>query len=149
VILKIDGAGTVTTLAGMDGAAGNINGAGMTGRFNYPQGMVVLPDGDLVVADRQNAAIRVLHPDALPELVYLAADQAFVTSSDQVVLRWQSRDGVSAKLSGVGEVPLSGSTSVVVTGPTMFTLEISNAAGSVRGEVRVLTEESRRRPVQP
>ena len=46
------GAGSVTTVAGMPGSAGLVDGVGEDARFNYPYGIAISPDGEtLFVAD--------------------------------------------------------------------------------------------------
>ena len=51
--------GEVRTLVG-NGEAGFADGVGEAARFNNPQGLGVLPNGDLVVADQGNHAIRLV-----------------------------------------------------------------------------------------
>ena len=51
----------VTTLAG-DGTADFLNGTGTGARFNYPRGVAVLPNGNIVVADANNHRIRQITP---------------------------------------------------------------------------------------
>lgn len=50
--------GTVTTIAGSAGNSGTADGTGSAARFSGPSGIVLGPDGDLYVADRDNASIR-------------------------------------------------------------------------------------------
>ena len=61
-IRKITPAGAVTTLAGLPGIAGLIDGAGSAAWFNQPQGVVLDAAGNLYVADTGNAAIRRVTP---------------------------------------------------------------------------------------
>ncbi|HRI80142.1 MAG TPA: NHL repeat-containing protein [Cyclobacteriaceae bacterium] len=55
-IRKVTSAGSVTTLAG--GTAGNVDGTGANASFNFPQGLVVDPGGNVYVADTENFRIR-------------------------------------------------------------------------------------------
>jgi MprA protease rhombosortase-interaction domain-containing protein len=48
----------VTTVAGIGGLAGLLDGAGTHALFNQPKGLVLDGSGGLVVADSGNAAIR-------------------------------------------------------------------------------------------
>ena len=57
-IRKISTNGTVTTLAGTMGAAGNTNAAGSSARFRSPQGIAVDGNGTVYVADTGNQVIR-------------------------------------------------------------------------------------------
>jgi sugar lactone lactonase YvrE len=59
-IRKVAPDGTVTTVAG--GTAGLANGSADQARFNFPQGLAVDKDGDLIVADTLNHAIRLVFP---------------------------------------------------------------------------------------
>jgi sugar lactone lactonase YvrE len=65
-IRKITLAGTVTTLAGSPGIAGNIDGTGSAARFNQPFGVTV-SGNDVFVADYSNHVIRKGYP-ALPDV---------------------------------------------------------------------------------
>ena len=65
-IRRIAPDGTVSTLAGMAGTAGfaNSSGAGSRGAlFDHPAGVAVAASGDVIVADRDNHAIRRILPD--------------------------------------------------------------------------------------
>ena len=61
-IRKITPAGLVSTLAGASGISGSSNGAGITARFNYPEGLAVDSTGNIYVADSQNYTIRAITP---------------------------------------------------------------------------------------
>jgi sugar lactone lactonase YvrE len=50
--------GLETVLAGMPDASGHANGTGTAARFAQPYDLVLLPDGDLAVADQDNHRIR-------------------------------------------------------------------------------------------
>jgi len=57
-IRKITPAGQVSTLAGSTGLKGSADGQGSTARFNAPAAVAVDADGNVYVADDQNATIR-------------------------------------------------------------------------------------------
>jgi sugar lactone lactonase YvrE len=57
-IRRISPGGDVTTLAGVAGIRGSVDGTGPSARFNSPAGVAVDTDGNLVVADTQNHVIR-------------------------------------------------------------------------------------------
>src|SRR5581483_9068892 len=50
-IRKITPAGVVTTIAGLAGNPGNVDGVGADARFDQPQGLAVGPDGAIYVAE--------------------------------------------------------------------------------------------------
>jgi serine/threonine protein kinase, bacterial len=66
LIRLVTPAGVVTTLAGGGSAGGtapgSANGTGTNATFFYPQGVAVLPNGTIVVADSQNNLIRLVTP---------------------------------------------------------------------------------------
>jgi DNA-binding beta-propeller fold protein YncE len=63
-IRKITPEGQVSTLAG-SGEAGEENGEGTIAEFNWPSGVAVDEDGNVIVADTENHSIRVITPQGL------------------------------------------------------------------------------------
>ncbi len=61
-VRKISPAGTVTTLAGLAGVAGSVDGIGAAARFTFPSALAVSSDGSVYVADTDNHAIRKISP---------------------------------------------------------------------------------------
>jgi Immunoglobulin domain/Fibronectin type III domain/NHL repeat len=57
-VRKISSSGTVTTLAGVAGLKGNVDGSGAIARFNQPQGIALDNLGNIYVADTGNGTIR-------------------------------------------------------------------------------------------
>ncbi len=57
-IRKITSAGVVSTVAGLAGQSGSVDGVGATARFNAPEGIAVDSSGNLYVADTGNHTIR-------------------------------------------------------------------------------------------
>ena len=84
-IRKVTPAGEVSTLAGLAGSAGSVDGAGKVARFNFPSAVVVAADGTLYVADILNNAIRKVSPAGT--VTTLAGKLTYVTGG---------RDGTEA-----------------------------------------------------
>ena len=63
VIRKVTPEGVVTTLAGMPGISGSIDGTGSAARFGYLDAIAVDSAGNIYVADVDNANIRKVTPD--------------------------------------------------------------------------------------
>jgi hypothetical protein len=61
-VRKITPAGAVSTLAGLAGSAGSVDGAGSAARFAAPQGIALDAAGNLYVADSSNFTIRKITP---------------------------------------------------------------------------------------
>ncbi len=57
-IRKITPAGVVTTLAGLAGVQGSLDGTGSSARFNNPGGLAMGSSGDLYLADTGNSIVR-------------------------------------------------------------------------------------------
>jgi len=62
VIRKISATGVVSTLAGSAGQTGATDGAASSARFNFPSGVAVDGDGNVIVADLNNSSIRKITP---------------------------------------------------------------------------------------
>jgi sugar lactone lactonase YvrE len=62
VIRYITSTAVVSTVAGLIGSPGNLNGTGSDARFNHPENLALLPSGQLLIADALNHAVRVGTP---------------------------------------------------------------------------------------
>lgn len=61
-VRKITAAGVVTTLAGLAGRSGSVDGNASAARFNSPRGLVSDPFGNIYVADSLNFTVRKITP---------------------------------------------------------------------------------------
>ncbi|MEO6996241.1 MAG: immunoglobulin domain-containing protein, partial [Lacunisphaera sp.] len=61
-VRKISPAGNVTTLAGLAGSSGSVDGTGSAARFLSPQGIAVDALGNVFVADTGNHLVRMITP---------------------------------------------------------------------------------------
>lgn len=61
-IRKVTPAGVVTTLAGLAGHSGSVDGTGIAARFNEPLGVAVDSAGNLYVTDSRNGTVRKVTP---------------------------------------------------------------------------------------
>lgn len=64
-IRRISPSGVVTTVAGHAGSSGFIDGTGDAARFNVPTGVAIDVNGDLIVTDNSNSAIRRVTPSGV------------------------------------------------------------------------------------
>ncbi len=62
-IRRITPSGAVSTIAGLAGNPGNVDGVGADARFDQPQGIAVGPDGAIYVAEPENRRIRKILPN--------------------------------------------------------------------------------------
>lgn len=76
VIRKITPAGTVTTIAGLAGIAGLLDGGGSDAFFNQPQALGIDAGGNLYVADTGNAALRKINSTGTVTTLTLSAAPA-------------------------------------------------------------------------
>ena len=61
-VVRIPPGGTASTLAGIEGKFGLVDGLGASARFSTVSGLVVDPSGTVLVADYQNSVIRSVTP---------------------------------------------------------------------------------------
>ncbi len=61
-IRRVTPTGAVTTIAGLSGTSGAVDGTGSAARFNSPQGLVIDAAENLYIADRSNHVIRKISP---------------------------------------------------------------------------------------
>ena len=75
-VRRVTPAGEVTTVAGA-GKAGYADGPAATARFDNPTGVAPLPNGAVVVADRNNNRLRLVTPDGAVATLAGAGEAGF------------------------------------------------------------------------
>jgi hypothetical protein len=86
-IREITPAGVVTTLAGMAGQVGSVDGEGGAARFNDPEGIAVDGMGNVYVADTFNNTIRKgLAASSSPGLATSISTRAFAGTGDNILI---------------------------------------------------------------
>jgi DNA-binding beta-propeller fold protein YncE len=116
IIRKITPDGTVSTLAGLAGQFGNVDGGGADARFSLPKGIAVDAAGNVYVADTNNNAIRKITSAgqvstlakfgdfyALPEGIAVdAANNLYVAGTADNIIFKVTPDGQVMRLAGSG-----------------------------------------------
>lgn len=120
-IRKITSAGTVSTVAGLAGNSGSVDGNGNAARFNSPQGIAVDGAGNLYVGDAGNRTIRKISPAG--DVTTLAGLAGTSGSADG--------NGTSARFSFPGSVTVDGFGNVYVADRNNHTIRKITPAGDV------------------
>jgi sugar lactone lactonase YvrE len=99
-IRKLTPLGVVTTLAGLAGQPGSIDGTGTTARFNCPAGVAVDTNGNVYVAEYGNHTIRKVTPAG--EVTTLAGWAGYPGSTDGTgsAARFNNPYGLAVDLAG-------------------------------------------------
>ena len=101
VVREIDTNGTVTTIAGLRGNSGNIDGVGSNARFGSPDAISLRCDGTLIVGDAGYGTVRQLIPEGTNWLAATLSSGVFVqpraVATDCSGLIYVSDAGLSAK----------------------------------------------------
>jgi sugar lactone lactonase YvrE len=128
VIRRVDGAGIVTTIAGLPGTCGVVDGVGAAARLCYPNGLAIDSRGRLVVAEDWTHTIRRIDPDGTVTtiggkgqgpglrngwvssfsgpvaLAFDADDNLFIADRDNAAIRRMSPNGYTTTVMGGFEV---------------------------------------------
>ncbi len=99
-IRKITPAGLVTTLAGLVDNSGSADGTGTAARFNQPVGLTLDAAGNVYVADRQNATIRMVTPAGAVTTVAGLAGNIGTADGTGSAARFFAPEGVAVDAAG-------------------------------------------------
>jgi sugar lactone lactonase YvrE len=121
LIRKMSASGVVTTIAGLAGARGAVDGTGTASRFNAPGGIAVDTLGNIYVADTLNHTIRMVSP--LGAVTTLAGTAGSSGSSDGI--------GAAARFSQPSGVAVDALGNVYVADTGNNTIRRVSSAGNV------------------
>jgi sugar lactone lactonase YvrE len=99
-IRKITSAGVVTTLAGLAGQRGSVDGAGSAARFEYPAGIAVGADGVIYVSDSENNIIRKVTPAGVVTTIAGLAGEQGSADGTGTAARFSYPQGIAVDGSG-------------------------------------------------
>ncbi len=128
-IRKISPQGLVTTLAGVAGQSGSVDGPGPAARFNNPSGLGIDEAGNLFVADTNNHTIRKVTPDGVVSTLAGSAGQGGSSDGPGSLGRFQSPLGVSAGPDGSIYVADTGNHTIRKVTPSGLVSTIAGSAG--------------------
>jgi sugar lactone lactonase YvrE len=126
-IRKISTNGVVSTLAGLGGTNGAVNGTGLAARFDTPTGLALDANGNLFVADTGNHAIRKVTPTGqVTTFAGFAGENGF-SNAVGTAARFNSPLGVAVGTNGLLYVADSGNHVIRAITP-------AGAVGTLAGE---------------
>jgi sugar lactone lactonase YvrE len=120
-IRMITPAGIVSTVAGLAGSSGSVDGTGTAARFNYPTGIAVDGSGNLYVADTNNHSIRKITPAGA--VTTFAGQPGIPGSADD--------NGGAARFNAPSDVTVDGASNVYVADTGNNTIREITSAGVV------------------
>ncbi|HKR65875.1 MAG TPA: hypothetical protein VJZ00_19245 [Thermoanaerobaculia bacterium] len=144
-IRRVTPAGVVTTIAGLHGIAGNVNGTSTAARFAFPDGLAFTPSGQLLIADVYNHAIRI-GTFVAPAIDAFTVAPSPIKPGQSTILSWSVRDATTVTIDqGIGAVPANGSRLVTPSVTTTYVLTATGPGGTTTSRVTVFVGDSRRR----
>ncbi|HEY4300861.1 MAG TPA: FG-GAP-like repeat-containing protein [Candidatus Didemnitutus sp.] len=135
-IRKITSAGVVSTIAGLAGSSGSIDGTATSARFNSPSGIAIDGSGNLYVADTGNHTIRMI--DSSGNVTTLAGTAGFPGVNDGLgsAARFNGPAALAVDPGGTIYVADTGNSSIraIAPGGVVSTFAgVSTAIGNVDG----------------
>jgi sugar lactone lactonase YvrE len=129
-IRKISPSGVVTTLAGVAGEAGSLDGYGTEALFSSPEGLALDSNGNLYVADTGNNLIRKITPAGAVSTV--AGDAGVAGTQDGAEGDAQFYDPTALTLDGSGNIYVADSGN-----DTIRKINVDNIVSTIAGTPQV------------
>lgn len=129
-IRKITPAGVVSTIAGLAGALGSVDGTGSSARFSHPQGVVVDSSGNIFVADQSNHSIRKVTSSGVVTTLAGTLGAAGEVDGQGQAARFSEPVGIA--LDGAGNLYVTDSSGHTIrkVSPTGWVSTLAGAAGT-------------------
>jgi sugar lactone lactonase YvrE len=102
VVRMIPPAGVVSTLAGLAGVQGAVDGIGSSARFSYPRSLVADGAGNIYVTDGENHTVRKITPDGSVSTIAGLAGQAGGADGQGSAARFNRPGGIA--IDGAGNI---------------------------------------------
>ncbi|MEO7548475.1 MAG: NHL repeat-containing protein, partial [Ramlibacter sp.] len=126
-VRKIATDGRVTTLAGMAGPSGSVDGTGAAVRFSSPRGVAVDVLGNVFVADTGNDSVRRIAADGSVSLWVGAAGQPGTTDGARTVARLRAPTDLA--IDSVGNLYVAADGAIRKVAPDGMVTTFAGAAG--------------------
>ena len=130
-IRKITAGGVVTTLAGLAGTPGNLDGTGSAARFNFPRGVAVDSGGNVYVADSNSNTIRKITPAGVVTTLAGLAGSNGNTDGTGAAARFSQPQGITIDSTGNLFVADSGNFTIRMVTPAGVVTTIWGIPGLV------------------
>src|SRR5688572_6124427 len=130
-IRKITPGGVVSTLAGVAGSSGSVDGTGSTARFYYPHGVTVDSGGNVYVADTYNQTIRKITPSGVVSTLAGLAGSFGSAEGTGSIARFRYPEGVAVDAAGNVYVADSGNQTIRKITPSGVVSTLAGLAGSI------------------
>ncbi len=143
---RITPAGRVSTIAGVVGTSGDVDGPGGLARFNFPTGLAVDANGAVYVADMGNDRVRRVASSAAPEIEEHPTSQTVASGSTVVftaISAGSSRPAFQWERNGVSISGATDSSLVIATVSEVdagsYACVVSNPSGALTSRAATLT----------
>ncbi|HEY3323559.1 MAG TPA: PKD domain-containing protein [Planctomycetota bacterium] len=137
-IRKITPMGTVSTIAGVAGQSGSVDGPGIEARFSYPKGLACDSSGNLYVADSVNYTIRKITPDGLVTTFAGSAGNTGIDDGTGDAARFEQPTGLAVDSAGTVYVADYSRVRKITPGGQVTTLAGQWNAGSASNDICII-----------